>query len=61
MLTWKCDICGLERPDAKISVNKKTYPIADTGGATMTYNVKYCNDDPDCELAAILKESPHAH
>lgn len=40
-LTWKCDICHTERPDAKISVYK-----VNIGPAIR--NVKYCNDNPKC-------------
>lgn len=49
-LTWTCHICGDERPDARISVFKK--PSVLPGGATMTQNVRYCNDRPDCLAGA---------
>ncbi len=46
--TWKCHICGRERPDAAISVWKTERPLGNTG-ATITENVRYCNDDdPSC-------------
>ena len=50
-LTWKCEICGKERPDEKISVI--TYPIKNLPGAER--NLKYCNDDKNCIKKAIKK------
>jgi len=47
--TWKCHICGCQRPDAEISVLKQDFskeyglPVG-----TWTYNVRYCNDKPEC-------------
>jgi len=52
MLTWTCHICDEERPDAQISVFKRTYPIADAPGATMQENIRYCNDRESCAKAA---------
>lgn len=40
-LTWKCHICGSERPDAGISVLTKTIPYG-------TQNIRYCNDRTEC-------------
>jgi hypothetical protein len=51
-LTWKCHICGEERPDDKISVYSTTQEIPGTHGGTMTFNVRYCNDKPSCAEAA---------
>jgi len=48
-LTWKCEICGKERPDNKISVityKLKNFPKAER-------NLKYCNDNPDCQKEAV--------
>lgn len=45
-LTWHCDVCREERPDAQISVYKTQVTIA--GGATIDFNLKYCNDKPEC-------------
>jgi hypothetical protein len=45
-LTWKCHICGEERPDDKISVWKT--PLVIGGRQVGTQNVRYCNDNPDC-------------
>jgi len=49
-LTWKCDICHLERPDAQISVHKVDIYPQQPGVATR--NVKYCNDNPACKEGA---------
>lgn len=49
MITWKCDVCGEERPDSKISVHKTD--LSEKHGlpkGTMMYNAKFCNDRPDC-------------
>ena len=45
-LTWKCHICGEERPDAKISVLSK--PLIVNGQSYGTQNIRYCNDRPKC-------------
>lgn len=50
-LTWKCQICGKERPDEKISVI--SYPMKRLPGAEI--NLKYCNDNQECEKEAIKK------
>lgn len=47
-ITWRCHICGKERPDNKISVHTTSKKIPGTNGATVQQNVRYCNDDPDC-------------
>jgi len=39
--SWKCHICGEERPDDKISVLSKPYIIG-------VQNIRYCNDRPAC-------------
>lgn len=41
-LTWKCHICGQERPDNKISVNSRDI------NEGMCINVRHCNDNPEC-------------
>ncbi len=43
--TWKCHICGAERPDDKISVRSK---IVTMKGIDITENIRYCNDKPGC-------------
>lgn len=50
-LTWACEICHKERPDANISV--KIYALKDIPGGTR--NLKYCNDNDDCRERAIEK------
>ena len=45
-ITWKCDICGFNRPDAKISVFKR--PLIVNGNRLGDQNIKYCNDKPGC-------------
>ena len=49
-LTWRCDVCKAERPDAKISVKKKD--VSWLYGLTSYRNVKYCNDRPECAKKA---------
>jgi hypothetical protein len=49
-LTWKCDICGMERPDAQISVHKvDMHPEAP---GIVIRNVKFCNDNLACQEGA---------
>lgn len=48
-LTWRCDICHDERPDANIHVI--TYVLSDLPGAER--NLKYCEDRPTCVEGAI--------
>jgi hypothetical protein len=50
-LTWKCHICGRERPDDKISVHSNI-EILREGQNPITVNVRYCNDNPTCIEAA---------
>ncbi len=45
-LTWKCHVCGEERPDAKISVLTK--PLVINGMACGEQNIRYCNDREKC-------------
>lgn len=44
--TWKCHICGEERPDDKISVVSK--PLIINGKPVGNQNIRYCNDRPAC-------------
>ncbi len=55
-LVWECHVCGAERPDERISVYKRSSVIADTGGATITENVRYCNDRDEC-----IEGAPDVH
>lgn len=50
-MTWKCDICGEERPDNMIQV--LSYPLIDMPGAER--NLKFCHDRPECRAGAIEK------
>lgn len=49
-LTWRCMVCGDERPDRLISVLK----VAGSGPVDVTVNVRYCNDRGACHLGAPL-------
>lgn len=46
--TWKCHICGEERPDNKISVLSKPLIINDVPISSGQENIRYCNDQPSC-------------
>lgn len=50
MLTWTCHICKKIRPDTKISVH--TSPLKIGGRILGKQNVRYCNDNSDCEKKA---------
>jgi hypothetical protein len=51
--TWKCHICGRERPDDRISVYSKDRSEAHgLPEGTMVENVRYCNDRNECCKAA---------
>ena len=47
-LTWKCHICGDERPDEKIPVLSK--PLIINGQVVLgsQQNIRYCNDRSTC-------------
>ncbi|GAI59347.1 unnamed protein product [marine sediment metagenome] len=44
--TWKCHICGEERPNGKISVLTK--PLIINGLACGEQNIRYCSDRQAC-------------
>ena len=46
--TWKCHICGEERPDEKISVLSKPIMINGQVVPGGEQNIRYCNDRPVC-------------
>jgi hypothetical protein len=50
-MTWKCGVCGKERPDEAIDVF--TYPLKGLPGGEV--NLKYCTDNPDCFKGAVEK------
>ena len=53
LLTWKCHVCGRERPDSKISVFTK--PLLFNGKKIGDQNIRYCNDSTKCfEGAKVL-------
>lgn len=56
-LTWRCDICHLERPDAQISVHKVDIGPKSSPGIVVRH-VKYCNDSQFCEDAAKIWQEP---
>ncbi len=45
-LTWKCHICGKDKPDGKISV--RTTPMIIGGRKMGDQDIRYCNDNNDC-------------
>lgn len=53
-LTWRCTICGKERPDKYISVHTRDssskYKLPP---GTMKENIKYCSDNPICKQKAM--------
>jgi len=51
-LTWKCDICGVERPDAQISVEVHEVNVPKKYQGLMHRNVNHCNDNPHCTQEA---------
>ena len=55
-LTWHCLICGRERPDTLISVivHDMSRDIGQPAG-TYKWNVRYCNDTPECERRARIR------
>ena len=52
-LTWRCDVCHEDRPDAAISVHSYT---SNKYGVLMTLNIKYCNDSVECTTVAQTKD-----
>lgn len=46
-LTWRCHVCGDERPDAAISVFTRERTDIFEGWKE---NVRYCNDRPECAI-----------
>ena len=47
-LSWKCHVCGEDRPDAQISVFKRDVGVDGGMPAGTMMNVRYCNDNPKC-------------
>jgi hypothetical protein len=46
-MTWTCNVCGAERPDAIISVAKRPGPYL-SDRVRPVWNIRYCNDRPAC-------------
>ena len=49
-LTWKCHVCGEERPDRFISVFSRERDLG--RGVMVQENIRYCNDRPACAESA---------
>lgn len=48
-MTWTCNVCGAERPDALIGVAKRPGPVLATReDVRPTWNIRYCRDRPAC-------------
>jgi hypothetical protein len=56
-LTWRCDICGLTRPDEVIGVRKVDIGPKSSPGMCIR-NVKYCLDSPACADGALNWQEP---
>ena len=55
-MTWTCMVCGAERPDARISVAYRPIRgLEDRFPDGARWNVRYCNDRPDCVVAATAE------
>lgn len=50
MLTWKCHVCGRERPDALIDVyiTDRTPPEMAAHDYKVSEQVRFCIDNPEC-------------
>jgi len=48
--TWRCHVCGEERPDHNIRVASEREALG--GGAELKVNVRYCRDRAECRLEA---------
>lgn len=55
-LTWKCHVCGDERPDAVIGVHTESELLGGCGlSIPVRANVRYCKDRLKCcERAPVL-------
>jgi hypothetical protein len=59
-LTWKCNVCGDERPDAQISVFVHDLSAENhLPAGTFCYNLRFCNDRADCIEKAKIKPKLH--
>ena len=56
-LTWKCHICGEDRPDQFISVFTTDISAKfRLPHGTIEQNIRFCNDRPQCQQKAPLKQ-----
>jgi hypothetical protein len=46
-MTWTCNVCGDERPDAMIGVAKRPGPFL-SERVRPFWNIRYCRDRPAC-------------
>lgn len=51
-LTWICDVCKRERPDAQIQVVHRPVKGMEDRFPDARFNLKYCNDNTDCIATA---------
>lgn len=51
--SWRCHVCGDERPNSKISVAKHIHRFPK--GFEVANHVRYCNDRDICTEVAMLK------
>lgn len=51
-LTWRCHVCGDERPDHLIGVRTHHRVF---NGVELAENVRHCTDRPDCVAGAETK------
>ena len=56
--TWKCHICGKERPDEKISVFTKSLTV--NGTKVGQQHIRYCNDNNECYKQTKTFEFTHS-
>jgi hypothetical protein len=56
--TWRCHVCGEERPDEVIKVHSRMLLSAFDGSIEMQVNVRYCADRESCSraVAGIAEE-----
>lgn len=55
-ITWRCNVCGKERPNKYISIHKVDRSSDyDFPTGTVIWNIKYCNDNLECFEGAKKK------
>lgn len=53
-MTWRCHVCGDERPDAAISTYVRHYRLP--GGVPMATSIRFCNDRSACAEGAYAPD-----